>query len=600
MEGVSLEGMERKFGDVVWKVAGNEVRGVYPYGSRVYGTATTLSDHDFKVILKEYDGDSNEVLRDNISVCFYEESVFLKLIENNDIMALICILSPEHLILKSNPNHLKHFNLDLRKLKNSVGKEANQTWAKAKLLWESDVSRAKKNLCHSFRYLYFGIQIVQTGKITNFGAANDIYNDLFSNDGVKCFGDAQDLLKAKFLKLFEDFKRLVDSEIGLTNTVDVKAGNIDSTFKDITNFIHNNGIKQLVRLYSFQSYRHPTLEHLYYVKYDPSISPPHNIIVKQGNGLVIDTSKTQPGVVVFPSSIRLYDKTDGIFWKHNNFDKTNFEAFELLEGENVVMFYYKMQWVIHGTCYHNEFWDVWKSADFGMPESTELVYYFNFAIAKNCVIIQRENIVLYNVQSVSSLKNLDYPEICALSSKFNWKVTKKHTFKSLDEAVEQSKALNFLHYKGFVCMDPKKMILKITSPQYASLHTILKSTSLSTTVSSLLYIIHFYANGTNLLTQFPQLEEMYSQVQALYDKYSLTVSQHYELITQAEDVMEEASKYTFGNVVVMMSKKGFVNPKKYFESSWMEERFLFNAISKSFPGFPNTLTGEIKIYNKTD
>jgi hypothetical protein len=165
----------------------SNVKNVYRFGSRVYGTNTAQSDHDF-IIVRE-----SEIPREDFSAqcgaynaTAYSTQEFQRQIDAHEISVLECLwLGPEHILLeKVKPR----FNLDKSKLRASLSARASNSWVKAKkkLTVSQDFNEyiAKKSLFHSFRILSFGIQIATKGQIVAYDEVNNLWQSILENSNT--------------------------------------------------------------------------------------------------------------------------------------------------------------------------------------------------------------------------------------------------------------------------------------------------------------------------------------------------------------------------------------------------------------------------------
>lgn len=150
---------------------------VFPYGSRVYGTATEKSDYDYIVVVDSNEDIKYDYEKENMNVHVYSESVFKVLIKRHDIAILECIFSKENDY---------EFNLDLERLRRSVSAVASNSFVKCKkkLLPGPDFNPyvGKKSLFHSIRILGEGVQIAEHGRIVDFGASNHYLAEIMDID----------------------------------------------------------------------------------------------------------------------------------------------------------------------------------------------------------------------------------------------------------------------------------------------------------------------------------------------------------------------------------------------------------------------------------
>lgn len=162
-----------------------EVLNIYPYGSKVYGTANTESDSDFIIVMKSAFLDSGS-FRDNaisnedgsIQGVLYSRGGFIDAINNYEIGAIECLFLPEDKIIQEKwPFKLqKIVNRDLVK---KIIQKASSSWHIAKFQFKDDqIERAKKGVFHSIRILDFGLQLKNHGKIVDYSSCNQIKTEI--------------------------------------------------------------------------------------------------------------------------------------------------------------------------------------------------------------------------------------------------------------------------------------------------------------------------------------------------------------------------------------------------------------------------------------
>jgi len=189
------------------------VLNVYLYGSRVYGNIRKDSDYDFIVVLKKKRINNQEQFSDNlINVQFYTVDDFQRRLDNHEISALECYFLPEQYILKRNVCF--SFKLVIEKLRESLSTKANNSFVKAykKLTIEKDYNllTAQKSLWHSFRIIYFGIQIAKYGKITDYSECNAIFWDILR---LKEWDDMVDQYKKSHNNIMSQFRILAPKKL---------------------------------------------------------------------------------------------------------------------------------------------------------------------------------------------------------------------------------------------------------------------------------------------------------------------------------------------------------------------------------------------------
>lgn len=202
----------------LYDIVGYKVLGIYKHGSQIYGTAHSDSDIDLIIILdKKPEKSSEKVVWGPYDIVEYDLSEWRLKRENLDVDVVECLMEPSSAILSFSED-MGFFaeKLDLTKIRSSFSKAASNSWVKCKkkLTVESDFNPyiAKKSLWHSLRILMFGIQIMNTGKIYNYGEANELYNEIVKNDS-----NDWEYYKEKYQPLYNslksEFKRAHDKAI---------------------------------------------------------------------------------------------------------------------------------------------------------------------------------------------------------------------------------------------------------------------------------------------------------------------------------------------------------------------------------------------------
>lgn len=153
----------------------DNVCGIYPLGSRVYGSHTEESDYDYIIICSEY-FDSQDI---NIHV--YTIDQFNLALNNHEIQALECYYLDEQ-IIKHTYDRQSKITIDKSKLRTSISTISSNSWVKGKkkliISGDYDPHLAIKSIFHSLRIIDFGIQIATENAITNYGSMNWLLEDL--------------------------------------------------------------------------------------------------------------------------------------------------------------------------------------------------------------------------------------------------------------------------------------------------------------------------------------------------------------------------------------------------------------------------------------
>lgn len=162
-----------------------EVLAIYPYGSRVYGTATETSDYDYIIVTKGAFLKSGAFKQNAISSAdrkiqgvLYSRSGFIDAINNYEMGAIECLfIDPSLPIIAKWPFKIQKW--DDKELISKVIQKASASWhiasEQSKGGWKD---RAKKGVFHALRILMFGIQLKENRKIVDFTVANDLKKEI--------------------------------------------------------------------------------------------------------------------------------------------------------------------------------------------------------------------------------------------------------------------------------------------------------------------------------------------------------------------------------------------------------------------------------------
>ena len=162
-----------------------EILGIFPYGSRVYGLAKDDSDYDYIVVTKSSFLPSGAFKQNaisssdkNIQGVLYSRSGFIDAINNYEIAALECLsLDPANFITLKWPFKIQKW--DEKEMVKKIIQKASASWHIA-----SEQSRnnqkhlAKKGVFHALRILMFGIQLKEHKKIVDFSVSNELKHEI--------------------------------------------------------------------------------------------------------------------------------------------------------------------------------------------------------------------------------------------------------------------------------------------------------------------------------------------------------------------------------------------------------------------------------------
>jgi|GEM_PF-5285371 len=163
----------------------DDVLAIYPYGSRVYGTASETSDYDYVIVLKRGMLDSGAFRQNAISSAdqtiqgvLYSRGGFIDAINNYEIGALECLSLPtDQVILRKWPFDVSnwHGKTMIKKViaKASASRHIADLQAKSGFK-----DRAKKGMFHALRILYFGKQLKIHRRIIDFTVCNALFHTI--------------------------------------------------------------------------------------------------------------------------------------------------------------------------------------------------------------------------------------------------------------------------------------------------------------------------------------------------------------------------------------------------------------------------------------
>jgi predicted nucleotidyltransferase len=166
-----------------------EVLNIYPYGSRVYGTANENSDSDFIIVMKSAFLDSGS-FKDNaisnedgtIQGVLYSRGGFIDAINNYEISALECLFLDGYMVvMKKWPFKLQ--KLVVKDMVKKIIQKASNSWHIAKFQFKDDeIERAKKGVFHAIRILEFGRQLKEHSAIIDYSSSNELKHEIDTDD----------------------------------------------------------------------------------------------------------------------------------------------------------------------------------------------------------------------------------------------------------------------------------------------------------------------------------------------------------------------------------------------------------------------------------
>lgn len=179
------------------KIPQNKVIAIVKYGSHVYGTNTYQSDNDYIVIVKDGTNHDDQYILHDGDYNVFSETHFQQLLNDQSIIAIEAFFTPSEKTI-GNLNQFT-YAVNKAKLRENISRNASNSFVKCKkkLTVETNEERiGVKSLFHSLRMLTFGIQLAETGRITDFSEANHYLNE------INEIGYNWDKLKEKFQPIY--------------------------------------------------------------------------------------------------------------------------------------------------------------------------------------------------------------------------------------------------------------------------------------------------------------------------------------------------------------------------------------------------------------
>lgn len=185
----------KEFADLLG-ISIDKITSIHLQGSRLYGTLTDASDYDLMIVadhsgLRNYkpveDRSVNrkhkfkEVVTkdgDIIQVHIYNQNEMAAHINDHEITTIEFLFHPDS--TKVLERAVYNAKIDKNKLVETVINKSIENWDTAKFIINnnSDVYPGLKRVWHSLRHLIFAEQILKDGTITDFSAANYLYNGI--------------------------------------------------------------------------------------------------------------------------------------------------------------------------------------------------------------------------------------------------------------------------------------------------------------------------------------------------------------------------------------------------------------------------------------
>lgn len=144
-----------------------KIDSIFLFGSRVYGCADYGSDYDFLVV-SEHVRNGQEIRRGDLNVHLRSRAGFADTVEAHKVVPLECLFGPPSAKLLD--QHQWPFRLDIARLRAEFAEKAQEDADRA--MADVGSPRSRRRLYHATRIMLFGRQIIDTGRISDYSAAN--------------------------------------------------------------------------------------------------------------------------------------------------------------------------------------------------------------------------------------------------------------------------------------------------------------------------------------------------------------------------------------------------------------------------------------------
>lgn len=178
------------------------VKAIFGFGSRVYETASYGSDWDWVVIANTSIA-NQEIRSGDFNIHVMTQDGFSNCLKEHKTSQVEAFMAPEEFRLLEDIEI--EWSPSIPSLRHSFSHTSSNSWVKAKKkMMQGDYYIGIKSLFHSLRIPLFGIQIANSGYITDFTEANWIYNKIFSvskwkwNDLDSEFRDLRNKISSDF------------------------------------------------------------------------------------------------------------------------------------------------------------------------------------------------------------------------------------------------------------------------------------------------------------------------------------------------------------------------------------------------------------------
>ncbi len=184
------------------------LKNLFVYGSRLYGTNHSESDFDL-IVVADVSKEHQNIFTNEFNIQVYSEAKYLSDLANNNFPAIETLSIPEWAVIKRNltPSvEISPLRVSQAGIKSAM---ENLTEAKSSSGKLGQDYMVKKRLFHVFRKLLFTTQLIQFKKIEDFEAANEFRN-FVNNLVINSKSDIEQLVQSKFDEKIKEINVLTE------------------------------------------------------------------------------------------------------------------------------------------------------------------------------------------------------------------------------------------------------------------------------------------------------------------------------------------------------------------------------------------------------
>jgi hypothetical protein len=229
------------------------ILGIYLYGSRLHQCHSENSDFDLFIV---YNIEKINKIKENekyqISGHLMDLKTYKSLIENHDAVILLTLWMKNEQIIFETEEMLKYRKsvfIDVKRIERSFLDVERMCLLRSKRYFNKDKKKSLKNFVHGIRFLIFGNQIVNNGKIDDYTNGNEYFDEIMNfkfNSWEECYQRVKPIFD-KFRKEMKD--SVLNEKLRFYEKYNENPNNGDLL---VVHFLKNEGLRNLKRIFSTQ------------------------------------------------------------------------------------------------------------------------------------------------------------------------------------------------------------------------------------------------------------------------------------------------------------------------------------------------------------